>query len=214
MTLPSALAAFVTEAPAAPVRVFAGADPAAITYLRFVDQAEQEEAFESAGIIPHEGQILPPDFSWPGIGDISIIGRVVDQPPVYGPPGEDGVPAIAQEATFLDGWYVNVLMPEPPAEPVPGQPLTAAQFQRAIEVHVDAVAAQRGYSSAVSLASYVASTIPLWQAEAQAFVAWRDAVWAYALTELAKVQGGLRVAPETTDAFVAELPLIEWPEAS
>lgn len=85
-------------------------------------------------------------------------------------------------------------------------------FQRALEAHVEAVAAQRSYSSAVSLASYVASTVPLWKAEAEAFVAWRDQVWAYALAELAKAVEGKRSVPALA-AFIAELPAITWPEA-
>jgi len=92
-------------------------------------------------------------------------------------------------------------------------PVDPSDFQVAIDRRIEAVAAERSYSSAVSLASYVASSIPLWQAEAQAFVAWRDAVWTYSLAELAKVQAGQREAPATTAAFVAELPVIEWPEA-
>lgn len=85
-------------------------------------------------------------------------------------------------------------------------------FQRAIEAHVDAVAAQRGYSSAVSLASYDASTIDLWRAEAESFIAWRDAVWTYALAELAKAVEGKRSIPAVS-AFIAELPAMTWPEA-
>jgi len=98
----------------------------------------------------------------------------------------------------------EVADPAPPA-------LTPGDFQTAIDRHIEAVAAQRSYSSEVSLASYVASSIPQWQAEAMAFVEWRDAVWVYALAELAKVQGGQRETPATTAAFVAELPAIEWP---
>lgn len=86
------------------------------------------------------------------------------------------------------------------------------EYQAAIEAHVDAVARERGYSSAVSCASYVSSTNPLWQAEAGTFIAWRDAAWVYAFAELASVQSGNRAVP-TVDEFIAELPVIEWPEA-
>jgi hypothetical protein len=84
-------------------------------------------------------------------------------------------------------------------------------YQSAIEAHVNTVARQRGYSSAVSCASYVSSTMPQWAAEAGAFIAWRDAAWAYAFSELEKVQSGQREVP-ALDAFLAELPAIEWPE--
>lgn len=89
--------------------------------------------------------------------------------------------------------------------------LEIGDYQAAIETLVDAVARQRGYSSAVSCASYIASTNPQWAAEAGAFVAWRDAAWAYAFAELEKVQGGQREVP-ALDAFLGELPAIEWPE--
>lgn len=49
--------------------------------------------------------------------------------------------------------------------------------------------AARTYYVAVSLAFYVAGNNPAWAAEAQAFVAWRVGV----------------------EAFLAELPAIEWP---
>lgn len=92
-------------------------------------------------------------------------------------------------------------------------PPTVDDFSRAIDVHLDAIARERGYSSAVSCASYVSSTNALWRAEAEAFVAGRDAVWTYAFAELASVQSGSRAVPSVAE-FIAELPAIEWPEAA
>lgn len=89
-------------------------------------------------------------------------------------------------------------------------PPTLADFQAAIDAHVDAVAGQRNYSSGTSCASYAASTVPQWQGEATTFIAWRDGVWAYAYAELDRVETGQRPAPAVTD-FVAELPTIVWP---
>ena len=87
---------------------------------------------------------------------------------------------------------------------------TTADFAAAIQSHIDATAKARGYNGPATLASYVASTIPAWAAEAQAFVAWRDAVWIYAYGELAKVQAGQRTQP-TVDEIVSELVPIVWP---
>lgn len=84
-------------------------------------------------------------------------------------------------------------------------------YRLAIQGHVDATAQSRRYDSGNSLAGYVASTNPVWAVEAQAFVAWRDAVWAYSYTELDKVLAGEREQP-SVEAFLAELPAIEWPE--
>lgn len=98
--------------------------------------------------------------------------------------------------------------PRTPEAPV--APPTLADFQAAIDGHVDAVAGARNYSSGTSCASYAASTVPQWQAEAAAFIAWRDAVWAYAYAELDKVENGQRLTPAVAD-FVDELPAIVWP---
>jgi len=83
-------------------------------------------------------------------------------------------------------------------------------FRTAIQSMIDSKAQERDYDSGATLASYVNSTIQQWATEAQAFVAWRDAVWLHALTELDKVQSGARSQP-TIEEFLAELPEMEWP---
>lgn len=93
---------------------------------------------------------------------------------------------------------------EPPAP-------TQDDYKDAVQAHIDAVARSRNYSDGVSLASYVASTVSGWAAEAQTFVAWRDSVWAYAYGELEKVVMGVRQQPSVAE-LIAELPAIAWPE--
>ena len=100
--------------------------------------------------------------------------------------------------------------PPPPPEP---EPLTVEDYRVTIQSHVDEAARDRRYDSGVSFASYVASTDPVWSAEAQIFVAWRDAVWLYAYAELDKVMAGEREAP-TVDAFISELPAVAWGEVA
>lgn len=90
-------------------------------------------------------------------------------------------------------------------------PLEMADFQRAIEERTEAVARERGYASTVACATYDKTPTPLWQAEGEAFVAWRDAVWVYAFAQLALVQAGQRAVP-TIAELIAELPVIEWPQ--
>ena len=99
-----------------------------------------------------------------------------------------------------DGWSA--------AEPQP--PLTEKDYAEAIQEHVDATARAKGYADGVALAGYSTSTIPAWAAEAQTFIGWRDQVWLYAYTELAKVQGGQREVP-TIAELIGELPTINWP---
>jgi hypothetical protein len=93
-----------------------------------------------------------------------------------------------------------------PAPSMPARELYAA----AISAHLDAAARARGYDGALSIATYVGSSVPQWAAEAVAFAAWRDAVWTYAYAELAKVQAGQRAQPTVAD-LIAELPAITWP---
>lgn len=81
-----------------------------------------------------------------------------------------------------------------------------AQIQQAVDAHVEATAKARGYNGAAHCASYVASTVQAWAAEATAFVAWRDAVW------LAVFAGMDEPVPATAEDLIAALPQIEWPE--
>ncbi|KRE13459.1 hypothetical protein ASE63_18475 [Bosea sp. Root381] len=95
--------------------------------------------------------------------------------------------------------------------PIPGPPpLTVDDYRRAIQAHIDTTARQRNYDSGVTCASYLGSTNTAWAAEATAFVAWRDAVWAHAYTELAAVEAGEREQP-TVAEIVDELPAMGWP---
>lgn len=95
--------------------------------------------------------------------------------------------------------------------PEPDPSVLIEMFRVAIQAHVDAVAVAKRYDNGTSLASYVVSTNAQWTAEAVAFVAWRDAVWAYAYGELDKVLAAERDVP-TVEQFIAELPTMEWPE--
>lgn len=89
-------------------------------------------------------------------------------------------------------------------------PLALDDYKLAIVAHLDTKAQERRYDNAVSIATYVGSTNPQWAAEAEAFVAWRDAVWAYSYAELDKVLAGQRPQP-TVEEFLGELPAMTWP---
>lgn len=125
---------------------------------------------------------------------------------------EDGAVAIDGDGEIPDAvreWISAGNTPSPCAPPVP----TEADYSAAIQAHIEETARARGYRDAVTLASYVASTIASWAAEAQAFVAWRDAVWLYVYGELAKVQAKQRTQPSVAgliDELIAEHQ-ITWP---
>ena len=82
-----------------------------------------------------------------------------------------------------------------------------ARVVAAIDAHVEAQAVAMQYNGAAHLASYVASGVAEWAAEAQAFVAWRDAVWQAALGLLADAQASGDVI--SVEDALAALP--EWP---
>lgn len=93
-----------------------------------------------------------------------------------------------------------------------GKTPVLADYAAAIQAHVDAVAKSREFNDGVTAATYLTSTIPRWKADAEVFVVWRDTVWAYSYGELDKVRNGVRQQP-AIDAFINELPVIEWPAA-
>jgi hypothetical protein len=83
--------------------------------------------------------------------------------------------------------------------------ITAA-VQAAVQAHLDALAVSWNYISILSAASYAASTVPQFQAEALALIAWRDAVWVDCYTKQAAIQAGTQPIPASPAAFVATLP--------
>jgi hypothetical protein len=97
------------------------------------------------------------------------------------------------------------------AAPVAGS-LSEADYAEAIQAHIDATAHARGYGHGALLASYVASTVPAWAAEAQTFIKWRDTVWLAAYGLLGAVKAGEAAAPDLP-ALIGNLPPIVWPAA-
>jgi len=99
-------------------------------------------------------------------------------------------------------------LPSPPVE------MSAAGIAAAIEQHVDDVARSRDYTNAADIASYASSANASWQAEAVAFIAWRDHVWASGHALIEGVTAGTMTAPLDASAVVDGLPQINWPDAT
>lgn len=76
--------------------------------------------------------------------------------------------------------------------------------------YLDSVALERKYSSGVSCASYISSTVLAWKNEATAFIAWRDSVFMYTIDQITLMSTGGRSIP-TFNEFKMELPVITWP---
>ncbi len=85
------------------------------------------------------------------------------------------------------------------------------QFMDQIESWLDQVAAERGYKSMERLCTYVGDPNPLWDAEGQAGLIFRSAVWVKAIEIENEVLAGTRPIP-TIEEVIAEMPVIEWPE--
>jgi hypothetical protein len=78
-----------------------------------------------------------------------------------------------------------------------------------VAVLLNNTAQSHGYSDSQSIASYVSSSNVQWQAEAQAFIAWRDQVWEHVYIEYMAIDAGGSIPNE--DEFIASLPQIVWP---
>lgn len=102
--------------------------------------------------------------------------------------------------------------PDKVARVVQTEPITLTQqdYATAIQAHVDATAASKGYGDGYALASYKDSTVPAWASEANAFIAWRDSVWLAAYLLMGEVAQGLKAQPSVPD-LMTQLPTIEWP---
>lgn len=83
------------------------------------------------------------------------------------------------------------------------------EYSRALQNHIDDVAREKNYENGFTCATYINSSNPQWQAEAQAFVTWRDLCWEYALDIYEQVENGL-IQPPALEDFIANLPIIDW----
>ena len=101
-------------------------------------------------------------------------------------------------------------IPDPTPEEIAAQ--QAAEQERikneltaAVQAHLDAKAKEKNYDDILSLCTYATSTDPVFSAEGQAGVEWRDAVWAKCYQVLGDVLAGTRPVP-TKEELITELP--------
>lgn len=89
----------------------------------------------------------------------------------------------------------------------PPRPLTFADYDNAMEAHLDAEKAERGYTKREP-SDYRGSSNTRWAQDAEDWIAHRDAVMAYGLEVENKAKRGEPVP--TLDEFKAGLPVISW----
>ncbi|UOF82052.1 hypothetical protein [Caudoviricetes sp.] len=87
-------------------------------------------------------------------------------------------------------------------QPAPTQAETIAIISSAIQNSLDAGAQKWNYQDLATAASYANSTIPQYAADAKALIAWRDAVWSWAIPQFATIVAG--TDPQT---FMANMPV-------
>ena len=78
-----------------------------------------------------------------------------------------------------------------------------------IDAHIAEVMAARGYDSITSCITYLGSTNPRWNSDAQDALAWRTAVWEKAY-ELLNAWSAGQIEMLSPEQVVAQLPVLEW----
>lgn len=126
----------------------------------------------------------------------------------------------------LDDYIMSFCPQLPPVDPYAGVDWTGvaalvqvppkteeqifAELTNAVQRHLDSEARAHGYDGIMSLCTYNTSTNPVFAAEGQAGLAWRDNVWSYCWTVVAAVKSAARPVP-TAEQLVSELPALSWP---
>jgi hypothetical protein len=85
------------------------------------------------------------------------------------------------------------------------------ELQALTELTIDAVAKYKSYNNAVSCASYATSTNVAWKEEADAFVAYRDSVYEYAIDYMNRAESGAIANPSKED-YMSNFPVMVWPQ--
>lgn len=97
----------------------------------------------------------------------------------------------------------------PPPPPTDDEELETITTR--IKDHLDAAAQAAGYDNIYTAVTYADEpAVPHFQAEGQAFRAWRSLVWDAANTIRAAVKAGTRPIPTAAD-LIAELPSLTLP---
>lgn len=167
--------------------------------------------------LPTPPQLLPMSFA-----DVSNFHTLPDDTlATYGwypythtwPPSYDKATERLVQNFSFDGTTVNTSWQ---AVPLTAEELadiaqqTIQTLGQAVKDHLNATVQARDYDSIVSACTYATSAVSSYQADGQACVNWRDAVWPYVYQVLDDVQAGTRAIP-TAEELIAELPELVWP---
>lgn len=96
--------------------------------------------------------------------------------------------------------------------PAPTHAQIETQKVALVQAHMDAAAQALNYDNIATACTYADEpSVPKFQAEGQAFRAWRSAVWSKCYSILAAVNAGTTPVPSDTD-LIAELPALVLPK--
>lgn len=92
--------------------------------------------------------------------------------------------------------------------PPPTTEQLIAQYRDAVQAHLDGAAKDAGYDDIKTAVTYAEEpSVPKFQAEGQAFRAWRSLVWEYGYAQLDAILAGKRERPPIGE-FIGELPAL------
>lgn len=101
--------------------------------------------------------------------------------------------------------------PELADPPAPSPEQVKAALSAAVQDHMDAAAQAAGYDDIKSAVTYAEEpSVPKFQAEGQAFRAWRSLCWAKCYLVMAEVESGARPVPSAAQ-LIGELPALQLP---
>lgn len=122
--------------------------------------------------------------------------------------GNTSIPLDEGNRDYQDylAWVAEGNTPDQP--PAPTLAEVIARFTPTLQTYMDGVANQNGYDSVVSCASYKASGVTQWAADATAMIAWRDAmwVWAYGQQSTLAAMTPEEIANLTTEYIISQAP--------
>lgn len=115
--------------------------------------------------------------------------------------------SVVEGDTYSDGVFSK------PPPPVIQPEQIQAQKVALVQAHMDAAARALNYDSIANAITYADEpAVPKFQAEGQAFRAWRSLVWERCYEILLEVQDGTRPIP-SDEELIAELPDLNLPGA-
>lgn len=116
--------------------------------------------------------------------------------------------AVTEDMQLAEGEVLAESIPTELLEPLP-----ADVVREQITRWLDSVVQAKGYDNIVSCASYAASSDDVFRAEAQAAIAWRDAVYRAGYQILADIPAAGVTTPDDVMALLPQPSEFGWPTA-